>query len=143
MYIRKNMRSQEFQHCVESHFIEMVKTKMQRIQFVSIANLIQMKLMKVIYTLKSMMSQEVQHCVESQLIEGMKMKLHNIQFVLIVNLIEKYSSEITSAYRAIPPSRSQSSQGTIRAKCIRILACFASAFRSNRHARQCDDSKRH
>jgi hypothetical protein len=52
IYTFHNMTSQEFQHGVESQLIEVMKMKMkmQRIQSVLIANLIQMKLMKVIHT---------------------------------------------------------------------------------------------
>jgi hypothetical protein len=48
IHISQNMMNKEFQHFVESQLIEMMKMKMQMIQFVSILNLIQMKLMKVI-----------------------------------------------------------------------------------------------
>jgi hypothetical protein len=47
---------------------------MQMIQFVSILNLIQMKLMKVICMMKNMMKKEFQHFVESQLIEASFLK---------------------------------------------------------------------
>jgi hypothetical protein len=48
IHILKNMINQEFQHFAESQSIEMRKMKMHMIEFVSILNLIQMKLMKVI-----------------------------------------------------------------------------------------------
>jgi hypothetical protein len=53
-------------------------------QCASIVNLIQMKWMKVIYTIENMMNQEFQHCSESQLIEVMNVKMHSIQFALKV-----------------------------------------------------------
>jgi hypothetical protein len=58
------------------------------IQFVSKLNLIQMKLMKVIYMMKNMMNKEFQHFVESQLIEVRKMKMHLSQFVSILTSIQ-------------------------------------------------------
>jgi hypothetical protein len=42
IYIRKNMMSQEFQHCSESRLIEVMILKMQPIQFVLIVNWIRM-----------------------------------------------------------------------------------------------------
>jgi hypothetical protein len=51
---------------VESQLIEVKKMKMQMIQFVSISNLIQMKLMEVIYRMKNMLNKEFQHFVESK-----------------------------------------------------------------------------
>jgi hypothetical protein len=73
---------------MESKSIEVVNMKMLLIQFVSIVNLIQMKLMKVIDTMKSMMNKEFQRWMEYHLIEVMKMKMQMIQFVSIVNLIQ-------------------------------------------------------
>jgi hypothetical protein len=61
---------------MESRLIEVMNMKMHTIQFVLILNLIQMKWMKVIYTLKNMMSQGFQHWMESQLIEVMILKMH-------------------------------------------------------------------
>jgi hypothetical protein len=46
------------EYCVESKLIEVMKMKMQTIQFVSIVNLIQMKLMKVSDMTKSLTSKE-------------------------------------------------------------------------------------
>jgi CRISPR/Cas system CSM-associated protein Csm2 small subunit len=83
----KNSPNNEFQHCMESKLIEVMNDKMQMIQFVSIVNLIQMKLMKVIDKMKNISNQEFQQCEESQVIEVMKMKKQMIQFLLIVNLI--------------------------------------------------------
>jgi hypothetical protein len=40
----KNIMNQEFQHWMESQLIEVMKMKMQMKQFVSIVNLIQMKI---------------------------------------------------------------------------------------------------
>jgi hypothetical protein len=77
---------QKFQHFVEFQSIEVMKIKIQMIQFDSIVNLIQMKLMKVIYIHKNMMIQEFQHVVEFQLSQVMKMKMQMIQFESIVNL---------------------------------------------------------
>jgi hypothetical protein len=62
--------------------------KMQKIQFESIVNLIQMKLMKVIHTHKNMMIQESQHFEEFQLIEVMKMKMQKSRFRSIANLTQ-------------------------------------------------------
>jgi hypothetical protein len=93
IYNNKNMMNKEFQHCVESKLIEVMMMKMQMIQFVSIVNLIQMKLMKVIHNMKNIPNKEFQHCVESQSIEVTNMKMFAIQFVSIVNLIQIKSSE--------------------------------------------------
>jgi hypothetical protein len=57
--------------------------KMQMIQFESIVNLIQAKLMKVIDKMRNMMIQEFQHFGEFQLIEVM---MPLIQFDSIVDL---------------------------------------------------------
>jgi hypothetical protein len=65
-----------------------MKMKMQMIQFVSIVNLIQMKLRKVIHNMKNSMNKEFQHWMESKLIEVMKMDIEMTQFVSIVNLIQ-------------------------------------------------------
>jgi hypothetical protein len=68
MKIRDNLpntMSKKVQHCVESQLIEVMKMKMQWIQFGLIVNEIQMKSMKVIHTRENMMSQEFQHCAES------------------------------------------------------------------------------
>jgi hypothetical protein len=62
--------------------------KMQMIRFESIVNLIQMKLMKVIYNMRNMMIQEFQHFVELKLMEVMNIKMLLIQFESIVNLIQ-------------------------------------------------------
>jgi DNA-directed RNA polymerase beta' subunit len=67
-------------------------------QRASVANLIQMKWMKVIDNIQNMMSKEVQHCMESQLIEVMKMKMHTIQFAVIVNLIQTKSMKVIYTY---------------------------------------------
>jgi secreted Zn-dependent insulinase-like peptidase len=48
---------------------------MQTIQFVSIENLKQMKVMKVIDTVKNMTKKEFQHFMESELIEVRKRKM--------------------------------------------------------------------
>jgi hypothetical protein len=48
--------------------IEVMTMKLQMIQFESIVNLIQMKLMKVRNSLRNMMIQEFEHSVEFQLI---------------------------------------------------------------------------
>jgi hypothetical protein len=63
--------------------------KMHMIQFLSIVNPTQMKLMKVIDIAKNMMNKEFQHFVESQLIQvSNMMKIHMIQFVSSLNLIQ-------------------------------------------------------
>jgi hypothetical protein len=62
------MMIQEFQHFVELKLIEVMILEMQMIQFDSIVNLIQIKLMKVIHIHKKMMIQEFQHFVELKLI---------------------------------------------------------------------------
>jgi hypothetical protein len=64
-YTMKNILNQEFERSLESILIEVTKMKMQTIQFVSIVNPIQMKLMKVIYNLKSSAIQEFEHFLES------------------------------------------------------------------------------
>jgi hypothetical protein len=84
IYNIKNMMNKEFQHCVESKLIEVMKMKMPMIQFVSIVNLIQMKLMKVIDKTENMMNTKFQHCVESEALEVMNMKVQMIQFASIV-----------------------------------------------------------
>jgi hypothetical protein len=61
----KNMMNKEFQHFVESQLIEVKKMTMQMVRFVSILNVIQMKLMKVSNIMKNMMNKECQHFVES------------------------------------------------------------------------------
>jgi hypothetical protein len=71
--------------------------KMQMIQFVSILNLIQMKLMKCSDNLKNMMNKEFQHFVESQLIEVRNMKMQMIQFVSILNLIQMKLMKVIGA----------------------------------------------
>jgi hypothetical protein len=73
---------------VESGLIEVMILKMHIIQFVSIVNWIQMKLMKVIHNVKNILNKEFQHWMESKLIEVMIQKMQMIQFVLIVNLIQ-------------------------------------------------------
>jgi hypothetical protein len=46
--------------------------KMHKIQFVSIVNLIQMKLMKMIYNIKNMINQEFQSDLEDELLMILK-----------------------------------------------------------------------
>jgi hypothetical protein len=82
------MMNKEFQHCMESILIVVINLKMLMIHFVSIVNLIQMKLMKVIYKMKSISNKESQHGMESKLIEIMNMKMQMIQPVSTVNLIQ-------------------------------------------------------
>jgi hypothetical protein len=84
----KNMTIQEFQHRTESQLIEVMKMKMQKVQFVSIMNLVRMKLMKGIDKMKNMTIQEFQHCAESRWIEMMMTKMQKIQSMSIVNLME-------------------------------------------------------
>jgi hypothetical protein len=76
IYSGGNMMIQEFQHFVEFQLIQVMIGKMLLIQFESIVNWIQMKLMKGSNKMKNMMIQEFQHFVEFQLIEMMKMKIH-------------------------------------------------------------------
>jgi hypothetical protein len=52
VYNMKNILNQEFEQRKESKLIEVMKMKMHKIQVLSIVNLIQMKLMKVIFNLK-------------------------------------------------------------------------------------------
>jgi NADH:ubiquinone oxidoreductase subunit 3 (subunit A) len=73
---------------VESQLIEVMNMKMQMIQFVSIVNLIQMRLMKVIHKMKNRINEEFEQSKESQLIQVMIHKIQMIQFVSIVNLIQ-------------------------------------------------------
>jgi hypothetical protein len=54
----ENIMSQEFQHCLESQLTEVMKMKMHPIQFAVIANLIQVKWIKVIDTGKIMMNED-------------------------------------------------------------------------------------
>jgi hypothetical protein len=65
---------------VESTLIEVNNMKMHMSQFMSIANSIQMKVMKVISNLKNMIIKEFQHCVESKSIEAMMRKMQMIQY---------------------------------------------------------------
>jgi hypothetical protein len=58
------------------------------IQFESIGNLIQMKLMKVVYNMRNMMIQALQYFVEFQLIKAITIQMRMIQFESIVNLIQ-------------------------------------------------------
>jgi hypothetical protein len=88
MAIQTNVINKEFQHFVESQLIEVRMTKMHLIQFASILNLIQMKLMKVSHRLQNMMNKEFRHFVESQLIKVRMMKMQMIQFVSRLNLIQ-------------------------------------------------------
>jgi hypothetical protein len=53
----KNLKSQQFQHCVELQLIEGIHMNMHRIQFELIVNEIQMKLTRVMYTTKNLMNQ--------------------------------------------------------------------------------------
>jgi Mn-dependent DtxR family transcriptional regulator len=78
-----------------------MKMKMHPIQFGLIANLIQMKWMKVSDTLKSMMRQGFQHCYESRLIEVMKMKIHPIQFAVIANLIQMKWMKVSDTLKSM------------------------------------------
>jgi hypothetical protein len=55
---------------------------------VSILNLVQMKLMKVICNMTNILNKEFQHFVKSQVIEMMKKRIHIIQFVSVLNLIQ-------------------------------------------------------
>jgi hypothetical protein len=55
------MESESNSHWAESRLIEVMKMKIYLIQCVLIVNWIQMKSMKVTYTVKSMMSQEFQY----------------------------------------------------------------------------------
>jgi hypothetical protein len=61
------------EHFVELQLIEGMKLKMHMIHFESIVNLIQRKLMKVIYDVTSVMIRVFQQFVEFQLIELMNM----------------------------------------------------------------------
>jgi hypothetical protein len=76
IYTMKNILIQEFQHCLESKQIEVMKMKRLLIQFALIVKVIQMKLMKVTDNMKNILIQEFQHCLEPKLIEVMKMKMH-------------------------------------------------------------------
>jgi CRISPR/Cas system CSM-associated protein Csm2 small subunit len=72
--------NKEFQQVMKSQLIKVMKMKMPMIQFASIVNLTQMKLMKVIDNFKNIPNKEFQHWMESQLIEVMKLKMQMIQF---------------------------------------------------------------
>jgi hypothetical protein len=75
--------------------------KIQMIQFVSIGNLTQMKLMKVNSNMKNMMNKPFQHSVESKLIEVMNMKMQIIQFDSIVNLIQMKLMKVMKVMKVI------------------------------------------
>jgi hypothetical protein len=79
---------QQFQQCLESRFIEVMKMKMLAIQFVSSVNLIQMKLMKVLYNMKNILIQQFQQSLELRLSEVMTHKILAGQFVSRANLIQ-------------------------------------------------------
>jgi hypothetical protein len=89
---------QEFQHFVELKLIEVMIFEMHLIQFDSIVNLTQMKLMKVMHTMRNMMIQEFQHFAEFQLIEVMIFEMHLIQLDSIVNAIQMRLSEVVYCY---------------------------------------------
>jgi hypothetical protein len=102
--------NQEFEQLKESILIEVIKMKMHLIQFVSIVNLIQMKLMKMIYNRKNIPNQEIEQSKESQLIEVMNMKMLLIQFALIVFLIQMKWREIDRNHGKIYISELKSNQ---------------------------------
>jgi hypothetical protein len=58
------------------------------VEFLSIVDLIQLTLMKAIYSVKNMMNRNFERCMETKLIEVMNMKMQMIQFVSIANLIQ-------------------------------------------------------
>jgi hypothetical protein len=76
IYNMRNMIIREFQHYTEFQLIQVMKHKMQMIQFESIVNLIQLKLMKVFDKMRNMMIQEFQQIAELQLIESMSHRMH-------------------------------------------------------------------
>jgi hypothetical protein len=65
-YNRKNMINWEFQHSIGSQLIEVMTMKMQMIQFVSIANLIRTRLIKMIHNVKNMTNKEIQYHMECE-----------------------------------------------------------------------------
>jgi hypothetical protein len=71
-YKMQNMMIPEFQHSVEFRLIQVMKMKMQMIQFGSIVNLIQMEMMKVIHKMRSMMIQEFQYPMKFEYLMIMK-----------------------------------------------------------------------
>jgi hypothetical protein len=79
---------QHIQHFAESQSIQVSNMKMQKIQFVSMMMVIQMKLTKVIGNLKNTMSQEFQLNRESKLIQVSNVKMHSIQFVSMIMVIQ-------------------------------------------------------
>jgi hypothetical protein len=91
--------SKEPQKEMEPQLIEVMKMTMQMIQFVSIVNLIQMK---VIANLKNRTNEESQHWMELQLIELKKMRNQMIQFVSNVNLIRKKLMKVIDNLKNIP-----------------------------------------
>jgi hypothetical protein len=95
----KNILSKEFQPCLESESIELLNSKILPFQFVSIAILIQIQSMTVIYNKQNMMNQEFQHCVESILIEVKIPKMHVTQFVSNVNSIQIIFSKVTDTMK--------------------------------------------
>jgi hypothetical protein len=55
IHTKKNMMIQESQHCVEFQLSEVMNLKMQMIQFVSIVNLIQMKVIVFVVDLHNIL----------------------------------------------------------------------------------------
>jgi hypothetical protein len=84
----KQFEQRVIEYPMEWRLIEVMK--MFSIYFVSVLNLIQIKLLKVMDKIRNNLIQEFQHCMESELIEGMMMKMLLIQFVSNVNLIQMW-----------------------------------------------------
>jgi hypothetical protein len=72
---------------VDFRLMERMNNEIHRIQFESIINVIQMKLMKVIDNVKSIMMQKFQYFAELQLIDVVNGKMQKIQFESILYLI--------------------------------------------------------
>jgi hypothetical protein len=62
----KNSMDREFQHWMESKLIEVMSVKMHEMQFASIVNLTQMKVMKAIDNQQNMINKELRGIRESQ-----------------------------------------------------------------------------
>jgi hypothetical protein len=75
IYNLENIPNKEFQHCVESKWIEVMNMKMQMIQSVSIVNLIQTKLNGLDDRALKLHSPKIQSIQESKL--GQRKKYHS------------------------------------------------------------------
>jgi hypothetical protein len=98
------------------------------IQFLSIVNLIQMRLITVIDKMKSILNRTYQHCEDPKLIQVSILKMHAIQFVPRVNLIQVWLMKVISNLKNIliqelPVVWNQDWLKWWRWKCFRFYSC--------------------